>query len=214
MLYAVNSMPRPRSLTDHDVARATLAVIDRDGLADLSMRAVGKELGMGTMSLYRYVRDRDHLERLVVELVVGAVDVTPPARGTWQHKVTVMVERIRSAVAAHPEIIPLTLKHRHASPLLVRWPEAVLGILTAAGFTGQRRVVALRSLLSYLTGAIQLEHFGPLAGPGTVALTELPPDEFPLMVETATAAPRVAQADEFRRGLTALLDGLAAMLNA
>jgi AcrR family transcriptional regulator len=211
MLYAVNPMPRPRSLTEADIATAALAVIDRDGLVALSMRAVGVELGMGTMSLYRYVTDRNHLEQLVVELVIGGVDATPPARGSWRKKVTTLLERARDAVAAHPEIVPLTMKYRHASPTLVRWPEAVLGVLTDTGFSGRHRVIALRALLSYLTGAIQLEHFGPLSGTGTIALTELPPDEFPLMVETATAARRVAPAEEFRNGLLALLDGLAAM---
>src|SRR5438477_8989130 len=55
------AMPRPRSVTPERIARAALAVIDRDGLEGLSMRAVGQELGMGTMSLYRYVPDRGAL---------------------------------------------------------------------------------------------------------------------------------------------------------
>lgn len=207
-------MPRPRSLTDTDIASAALAVIDREGLAALSMRAVGAELGMSTMALYRYVTDREHLERLVVELVVGAVDLTPPRRGTWQRKVTVLVERVRDAVGAHSGVVPLTMIHRHASLAVVRWSEVVLGILTDAGFTGQRRVVALRGLLSFLTGAIELEHFGPLSGPGTVAIAELPRDEFPLMAETAGDARRISSTDEFRRGLAVVLDGLAAQLTS
>jgi hypothetical protein len=48
-------MPRPRSLSHDRIAAAALAVIDRRGLAALSMRTVAAELGMGTMSLYRYV---------------------------------------------------------------------------------------------------------------------------------------------------------------
>jgi len=73
-VYAFKTMPRPRSLTQAAIAAAALAVIDRDGVAGLSMRAVAAELGTGTMSLYRYVADRDELERWVVDLVLAEVD--------------------------------------------------------------------------------------------------------------------------------------------
>jgi AcrR family transcriptional regulator len=212
MQYAVNPMPRPRSLTDDDIAAAALAVIDRDGLGALSMRSVGAELGMATMSLYRYVTDREQLEGLVVEHVLAGVDLTPPRRGPWTRQVAVLLDRVREAVARHPEVVPLTMTHRHSVPGSVRLGEALLGVLTPAGFSGEHRVIALRSLLSYLTGAIQLEHFGPLSGTGTEALAALPPAQFPLLAETARQARHLGAADEFRRGLDVLLAGLAAVV--
>jgi AcrR family transcriptional regulator len=212
MQYAVKSMPRPRSLSETDIAAAALAVIDSDGLGALSMRAVGERLGMATMSLYRYVSDRAQLEGLVVAHVLAGVDLTPPRRGPWTRQIAVLLERVREAVARHPEVVPLTMTHRHAAPGTVRLGEALLGVLTPAGFTGEARVIALRSLLSYLTGAIQLEHFGPLSGAGTDALAALPHEQFPLLAETARHARQVSAADEFRRGLDVLLAGLAAAL--
>ncbi|GAB3958009.1 TetR/AcrR family transcriptional regulator C-terminal domain-containing protein [Actinoallomurus acanthiterrae] len=202
-------MPRPRSLTETQIAAAALTVIDRDGLAALTMRAVAKELGMGTMSLYRYVDDRDQLEGLVVDLVLGAVDTTPPAGSSWRERVATMVERVRDAVGAHPNVVPLTLTHRQGSPSSLRWGETVLGILTEAGIVGERRVVALRSLVGYLVGAVQLEHLGPLSGDGTRTLATLPGADFPLLAETARQAGRVTVDEEFRRGLAVLLNGLA-----
>ncbi|MER6036024.1 TetR/AcrR family transcriptional regulator [Streptomyces sp. NPDC001835] len=202
-------MPRPRSLTDHQLASAALAVIDRDGLSALSMRAVAQELGMSTMGVYRYVQDREDLERLVVERVLSEVDTAAPDAGApWRDRIEVMARRLRDTVGAHPEAIPLTVVHRHRSPAGLRWSETVLAILTTAGISGERRVIALRALLGYLIGAIQLEHLGPLAGPGTTAITRLPPDEFPHMTQTARTA-RTMDADrEFLGGLRLLLDGL------
>ncbi|MEV5752537.1 TetR/AcrR family transcriptional regulator [Actinoallomurus sp. NPDC052308] len=201
-------MPRPRSLTEPQIAAAALAVIDREGLAALTMRAVAKELGMGTMSLYRYVDDREQLEGLVVERVLGAVDTTPPTGTSWRDRLATMVERVRRAVAAHPEVVPLTLTHRQSSPSNLRWAETVLGILTEAGIDGERRVVALRGLIAYLIGAIQLEHLGPLSGAGTRRIAALPAEEFPLMAETGRLAAQVSADQEFRAGLAVLLDGL------
>ncbi|MFI6851022.1 TetR/AcrR family transcriptional regulator [Streptomyces sp. NPDC050416] len=202
-------MPRPRSLSHARLASAALAVIDRDGLTGLSMRSVAKELGMSTMALYRYVDDRQELERLVVDLVLGTVDTEPPGpEVSWQERVEVLVRRLRDAVAAHPEIVPLTVTHRHRSLAGLRWSESVLGVLTEAGFDCEQRVVALRGLLGYVIGAIQLEHLGPLAGEGTVAITELPPDAFPHMTETARNARKVSADREFLGGLALLLRGL------
>jgi AcrR family transcriptional regulator len=199
-------MPRPRSLTLDDIARAALTVIDRDGLDALAMRAVAAELGMGTMSLYRYVADRSQLEALVVDLVLGEVDITPPRRAAWTKQVTVLLERVRAAVGGHPAVVPLTMIHRHTSANSLRWTESILGVLAAAGFTGQHRVVALRSLLSYLIGSIQLDYLGPLSGTGTAVMADQP--DFPLLAETASHGRRLSSADEFGRGLAALLRGL------
>ncbi|MDH6464510.1 hypothetical protein M2302_004710 [Micromonospora sp. A200] len=51
-------------------------------------------------------------------------------------------------------------------------------------------MVALRALLAYAVGAIQLEHLGPLSGSGTDAMAGLSPAEGP-----AGAAPEVYPSD-------------------
>jgi AcrR family transcriptional regulator len=197
-------VPRPRSLTTDQLADAALAVIDRDGLASLTMRAVAKELGVSTMGLYRYVADREELEQLVVERVLGAVDTTRPETDTAP--IVTMVQRMRAAIRAHPEVMPLTTTYRHSSPSILRWSETVLEILTSEGIDGEQRVIAMRALLGYVIGAIQLDHRGPLKGTGTVVLAAQ--DEFPYMAETARDARRIGPDEEFTGGLTVLLRGL------
>ena len=212
MLYAVKVMPRPRSLTLSTIAAAALAVIDRDGLAMLSMRAVAAELGTGTMSLYRYIADREQLEQLIVDLVLSAVDLALPEGESWTAQITCLLGRVRRTVGAHPAVVPLLLTHRHASSGSRRFAETLLGILTAAGFTGQDRVLAFRTLLSYLLGALQYQHLGPLAGAGTEVLAALPASEFPLLSATARDARQIPADDEHDRGLAAVLAGLSASL--
>jgi AcrR family transcriptional regulator len=203
-------VPRPRSLTPHQLATAALTVIDRDGLPGLSMRAVATELGIATMSLYRYVPDRQALERQVVDLVLGTVHTAPPPGEPWQRQLAHLLDRVRAAVAAHPGVVPLTVSHRHTSAAVQLWSEAVLRVLTAAGFTPRRRALALRALLAYLTGALQNEHLAPLSGEATTALADLPPEAYPLLSRTATEAARVPAAEEFHAGLDLLLTGLSA----
>lgn len=176
------------------------------------MRAVAAELGMGTMSLYRYVTDRQEMERLVADLVFRAVDPHVPQRASWQQQVTELAGRIHTAIAAHPAVVPLLLAHHPSSPSAWRWLEAVLSALTQAGFTGQQRVIACRCLQAYILGAVQLESLGPLTGAETAALAALSPAAHPLVVETAQDAFGVTPDQEFGQGLAILLEGLGASM--
>jgi AcrR family transcriptional regulator len=200
-------VPRPRSLTTERLATATLAVIDRDGLDALTMRAVAKELGMATMSLYRYVTDKDELEVLVVDHVLAGVDLAVPP-GDWRDRITELVSRIRDAVIRHSATVPLLLRHRHSVPASLVQIEAMLAVLTDAGFTGERRVIAQRTIVAYVFGMLQNEHYSPLVGAGTVAMATQ--EQFPLLAETAAVARKVAGDTEFHKGLEVVLRGLVA----
>jgi AcrR family transcriptional regulator len=202
-------VPRPRSLTRDGLAAATLAVLDRDGLDALTMRAVAKELGMATMSLYRYVADRGELEALVVDHVLADLDLSVPD-GDWRVRVTALLERLRVIGCAHRAVVPLLLRHRHSSPASLRWIETMLTVLTEAGFTGRRRVIAQRTLVAFMLGALQNEYYGPLAGAGTAVMAGLSKEDFPLLAETAVRAREVSSAEEFHAGLEVVLRGLVA----
>jgi AcrR family transcriptional regulator len=201
-------MARPRSLTLDQVAAAALAVVDRDGLPALSMRSVAAALGIGTMSLYRYVSDREQVERLIVDLILVGMDLSLSSAGLWTERLVVLVQRMRAAIGDHPHVTPLLVAHRHTSTGLFRWGEAVLAVLTEAGFAGEHRVIAFRCLVSYVIGALQYQQLGSLAGPGTAALAALPSDEYPLLGETARDARQITSDEEFRRGLDLVLVGI------
>jgi len=207
-------MPRPRSLSPARLAEAALAVIERDGAFGLSMRAVAEELGMGTMSLYRYVQSREQLEALVVDRVLdpvhGGLDLQVGRRKTWTDKAIELAVRAHAVATAHPAVIPLLLARRHASIHSLRWGEALLGVLAEAGFAGERRAIAFRTIIAYVFGAVQLQQLGPLGGTGTEAIAGLPREEFPRLAETAKKARHIAPDAEFLGGLTLVLRGITA----
>jgi AcrR family transcriptional regulator len=207
-------MPRSRSLTTAHIATAALQVIDRDGLATLSMRTVATELGAGTMSLYRYVKDREALERVVVDQVLATVETKPNHRAPWDEQITDLAERIRDAVGVHAPIVPLLMLHRHDSREVKRCAEALLRALTDGGFSGKQRVIALRTLVSYINGALQAQHLGPLDGAATDAMANSMRDEYPLLSSTADVARRLGRDEEFRGGITIILKGVVHGLHA
>src|SRR3954466_977987 len=66
--------------------RVLLAAIDRadaGGVAALSMRTLGRELGVEAMSLYNHVANKDDLLDGMVDLVFGEIGL-PPTGGDWE----------------------------------------------------------------------------------------------------------------------------------
>lgn len=200
-------MPRSRSLTNQQLITAALAVIDRDGLSALTMRAVAKELGMATMGLYRYVSDRQELEILVVDHIFRTVDLRV-SEPKWTDRVRSLLDRVRVAVAKHPAAVPLVLRHRQACEGSLRLIDTMLAALTDAGLTGTDRVVAQRTLIGYLLGFLQNEHYAALSGAGTITMSEVSPEQYPFLSATATDARTLPADEEFRRGLDVVLRGL------
>src|SRR5690242_20671915 len=114
------------------------------------MRAVAAELGTSTMALYRYVADRAELELLVADWCLRDLDTTVPDHPRWTEKIKTLVLRVRDAVGAHPQAVPLLIANRQRSRPLLRWSESVVTILAGAGFAGADRVIALRGLVGYV----------------------------------------------------------------
>ena len=77
-----------RGLSLDQIVRAGIKVATADGLAALSMSRVAAELGVGTMSLYRYVASKGELLDLMVDTGLGpppAADPGAPWRDGLAH---------------------------------------------------------------------------------------------------------------------------------
>src|SRR5947199_6790884 len=76
-----DEIPRP-PLTRPRVVRTALRLVDERGLATLTMRSLATELQVSPMALYNHVQDKDELLDLVLDLVLGEVELSAPA-GDW-----------------------------------------------------------------------------------------------------------------------------------
>jgi AcrR family transcriptional regulator len=177
-------------------------------LVALSMRTLADELEFGVMSLYRYVSDRRQVERIVVDRVLAEIDLTVPPRMSWTKRIQLLADRMRATVGAHPGVVPLLMAHRNDCIGVARCIEALLAALADGGVNGRQQVTAVRALAAYINGALIAQAEGPLQGAGTQALAALDAERFPLLVQAARSASRVAPADEFHEGLAMLLRGL------
>ncbi len=181
-----------RGLSLDRIVTATLELVDAQGIGAASMRAVSSRLGVRSMSLYRYVQDRDELFDAVVERIVNELADDPevqlrPVNG-WRPYLTGMAHGVRRYARAHPHAFPLVATRPPAAPWVnpplrsLRWVEAMLNGLTAEGFTDEQVLFTYRTFNSFLLGYLLLETSAmalrdPKPGDGSFASTDAAADE-------------------------------------
>jgi AcrR family transcriptional regulator len=199
------------------VAAAALALADREGLDALSMRRLASELGIGTMTLYGHVKDKDELLDAMVEQATAELDRVELS-GSWQDALRTLMRAIRQTLARHPSGLHLRVKGPLLNASALRVTEAGMQILERAGFDKASAAHAYRALFLYTFG---FASFNSPPDPEArkrqtrSALLALPPDEFPALSSAAQEAAETMAGDEpFEFGLDRLLDGLEALLRS
>src|ERR1700761_643123 len=75
---------KPRFTRDQ-IAKTALKIADSEGFEGLSMRRVAEELGAGTMTLYYYVRTKEDLLTLIVDVLMGEIcEACEPLPKAWR----------------------------------------------------------------------------------------------------------------------------------
>jgi len=181
-----------RGLSLDRIVTATLDLVDEEGIGAATMRAVSSRLGVRSMSLYRYVQDRDELFDAVVERIVNELADDPevqlqPVDG-WRPYLIGMAHGVRRYARAHPHAFPLVATRPPAAPWVnpplrsLRWVEAMLTGLAAEGFSDDQVLFTYRAFNSFLLGALLLETSAmtlrdPKPGDGSFTSTDAASDE-------------------------------------
>jgi AcrR family transcriptional regulator len=203
------------------ILAAAVRFIDERGLADLTMRRLGNELGVEAMSMYRYVPGREELldgvvETIVAELYDDEAVLTAPRDG-WQDFLQRLGHGIRRVALRHPRAFPLVASRPPEAPWLrpplrsLVWVESFLRGMLDEGFSPEAAVAAYRAFTSFLLGHLLLEVSvrGGDIGPLDVHADDDPDpslEEYPLVRELAPSLAEDHSAAEFEESLENLLD--------
>jgi TetR/AcrR family transcriptional regulator, tetracycline repressor protein len=156
-----------RGLSLDRIVTVTLELMDEQGIGAATMRGVSSRLGVRSMSLYRYVQDRDELFDAVVERIVNELADDPevqlrPVDG-WRPYLAGMAHGVRRYARAHPHAFPLVATRPPAAPWVnpplrsLRWVEAMLTGLAREGFSDEQVLFTYRTFNSFLLGYLLLE---------------------------------------------------------
>lgn len=209
------------------VLDGAVRVIERDGARALSMRALGRELGVEAMSLYRHVPSFEALLDAVVNSAIdGMLDgprMRPEQDEDWRTFLTRQAHGVRSIAVQQPQLFPLIATRTPSAPWIrppvrsLRWIEEFLGGLLARGFADAGAAAAYRAFTSFLLGHLLLEvsalgvDTGPVGeveveSPHEATADELRP--YPAVSRLAAQLAENHADDEFQASLTSLLDRL------
>lgn len=210
----MNAAHRP-ALSRETVVTTAVRLADTEGIARLSMRRLGRELGVEAMSLYHHVRDKSALLDAMVDLVYAQIEL--PAGPDWRAGLTRRAGSQRATLNRHPWALELVESRATPGAATLRHHDAVLGYLRSTGF-GVRAAGHVFSLVdAYVYGFALQERQLPFDSASAPDVAHAMLDEHPLadlphlreFTHEVVLAGGYDYADEFSVGLGVVLDAVA-----
>ncbi len=136
-----------------DVVARALDVLDTYGLADLTMRRLGTELGVQPSALYHHFPNKQRLLAAVADEILarGRRGARPDA---WDERVTTICAELRDAMLAYRDGAELVATV-HAFELGASTPyDELVGALADAGLDTGLVPTAARTLLHFVFGHV------------------------------------------------------------
>jgi DNA-binding transcriptional regulator YhcF (GntR family) len=214
---------RGPDLTRQLIIEAAIAIADDEGTVRLTMRALAKELGVATMSLYRHVASREELLLLMADAVLAEAELPRRTPNKWRSELERIARLQFASYRRHPWLAQLLSMTR---PQLlkngIRHTEFVLSAIAALDLGSAATLRSGVMLLAFIRGMgvsleaeLQAEQDSGLTNDEWMS-TQLP-TFMPLFPQLPTLARLASERDIdmslealFECGLTAILDGLQA----
>ena len=141
-------------LSPDGVLKAALKVVDAEGAQSLTMRRLGKALGVEAMSLYNHVRDKRALLAGVLDLAASEIELPEPDGGDWREWVRSWMRGGWALFRTHPNLFRLLLADVPPGPRLMGKIDALFARLQAAGFSPEEQLRAWEVLKAFLYGSV------------------------------------------------------------
>ena len=206
-------------ITRRRIVEAALRLVDEHGLPALTFRRLATELGASPMSAYAHVRNKDELLDLMLDHVLGEIDLRPTGGG-WVAQLRAMFRSYHKVLLAHPGIARIYSENVRIGPNGLRAIERTMAVLREAGFSPAKATNAFFALFNYTIGYHQIGRVNPLQSTSeseareaaTKALatyfSALPSTEVPTMVTSAPYFSGTRGRRRYEFGLDVLLAGL------
>ena len=193
--------------------RTALEIVDHQGLAGLSMRRLGAELGVDPMAAYYHIPNKEALFDAIVEAVMAEIDLggddpsAPP-----EERILCAARAYRDVLLSHANALPIVLSRGPSTPEAMRPVELLIGILRDAGLPPTQAMAGMNAIAATVRGTVAMvagdSSKPPAPGHFTFA-DRFPTEEFPNLHEASLCPPDFVGTG-FEFGIRALVGGLLA----
>lgn len=196
-------------LTRDQVLEAAVRLVDRDGVASLSMRRLAAELDVEAMTLYHHVRNKQGLEDAIVEYVLAESLEPPRESATWQEVVATHADELHRGLTRHPGSVILFASRPAVTTRTLTIVETLLRVLRDAGFAPRTALHLVYAVAAAVVGQHLAYATAPDQPPPDTA--GLAAEGLPVFAEALAAGP-VTVESRLDFTLTALVAGFATLL--
>lgn len=212
------SHPKKRNLTRERVLAMAIKLADANGLESLSMRGLGRALGVEAMSLYNHVANKEDLLDGIVEQVVAEISDST-GKTNWKSVLRSRAVATHQVLLRRPWVAGLLESRTNLGHERLRHCDSMIGILRNAGFSVELAYQAFLTVDSYVHGFAFQESNRPVdanSRPSVLKkmLKKIPAEEFPHITEIiehvveSSNRKSSARTREFEFGLKLILNGL------
>lgn len=207
-----------RSMSVARILDGAIELADADGLAACSMPKLAAHLGLGTMSLYRYVPNKSVLTVLMADRATEPVPESAPGPDDpWEKALACYAQSGIQRYRSHPWMLDVPVTGFPQTPRQLAWLEMGLAALARAGFEEQHQLGAMLLLDGHVVATARLARGAASTDPGAASGPSEPPADriasggFPQLHRLVSAG---ALRDDdfgdygFRFGLERIIDGI------
>lgn len=198
------------------VLAAGVTLADAEGIGALTMRRLGRELGVEAMALYNHVDNKDDLLDGMLDRVAAEIEL-PDSGPDWRHHARRRAISAHAALIRHPWAAALWTSRINLGSARMRYLDSALGNLREAGFPPDLLDRTFHAVENHIVGhALQalgfpLDH-DEMAETGERFLRTFPVKEYPdLAAHIRHHLEHHETGDGFEFELDLILDGLEQM---
>ncbi len=144
---------RDKPLSRDQIVRAAVAVADSEGGEAVNMRRIAKELGVGAMSLYWHVDDKERLLDLMLDAVEAEYGTTELS-GPWRHDLWHIAAQRRRTLLRHPWVVDFMSGRPPYGPNALLQIERSLSALDDLDVDTRTKLQILMAVDTYVTGSV------------------------------------------------------------
>jgi AcrR family transcriptional regulator len=152
-----------------EITRAAIDLADSGGLGSVSMRRIAERIGSAPTSIYWYVTDKSELYELMVDAVLGEIELPGHLTGGWRADLATIAWSSLATFRRHGWFSQLGI-HPVPGPGTLRYAAIVLDSLSDCGLDEPMAINVLATLNNYILGFVQREQ----AWQGLVARDQAP----------------------------------------
>jgi AcrR family transcriptional regulator len=138
-------------LSRDKIVDGAIAIADKDGISNLSMRKLADKLDVEAMSLYHHIKSKNELIEEMIEVVAPSIP-TLETCVDWKDALRKRADLMIATLIQHPWAAHEFIAGITVGPNMLRYTDTTISYLLGAGFSYTQTDHAWKTIDSYIYG--------------------------------------------------------------